>query len=760
MEHNQQYQLGPWLICPQTNSLKSKSDARCLDHKSMQLLLLLIINAGHTVTKDKIFEHVWKGKFVSNDILSVTMSKIRKALNDNAREPRFIKTLPNEGYVLVTPVNKIDNKPPKYNKKMIRLKGVIILAFMIGVLLIWFTLKPSEQGNAKPLNIKSIAVLPFKTLNLESETPYFSDGLSDTIINQLAQITQLKVISRDSSFTYRGHNGTGDIGNALQVEAVLTGSVQKIGQQTRVHVQIINTKSHQLLWSHTFDSDNKSSFQFQDDISHTVRSIIQPNHDHSIAQPQKINAQAYEWYLMGQYYWRQRTPTALNKAVTYFEHSLEIEPNYAQAHIGLAISYALLHTYGSWDELKAIEAALPHINIALALNPNAPLALATHGMILSDKAKAIGDFSLYQQAQSAFSRSLKLENNAITHLWYSTLLVRLGDQTQAVTHLNHAIELNPLSASLKRSLSYLLKSMGKTDSAQRIYQQAVNLAPNSPTAPFDSAKVNRHTQTSLLSIVDWQIKSPDLFNSCASIEVCEQQVLAYLSGDATDAAQALLNKMAPIHGHFVHTMNIISLSQQKQDPQVLVRIKNRLARLPYSRLDQLELASAYYRAAQFNEAKNTLIRLYPHWQNSNTLLNLTVTADNYSALMLYAASVLKLHDQNNAKVLLKKIDTYLKKGLILDDIQSQFDLAQVNAQLGNSKQALQYLTSALEMGWTESFNMQWWTLTNNHLLQPIHHIPQFQQLIQQHLTTRATLRKAIYKRLQINELRKYVELTY
>ena len=341
----------------------------------MQVLLFLIQHAGEQVTKAQIFEHVWKGSVVADDILSVSVSKIRKALGDNARSPTFIKTLPGVGYVLIAEAKKIDRTEHKSTNK-IKSSSLYIAVFTLlltvslGIVYLdtdfYFT---DEEVISNQFNIKSIAVLPFDDLSAEQDNQYFTDGLSDAIINQLVQIKSLKVISRYSSFTYRGKYNPSEIGQALKVDTLLDGSVQTVAEQIRINVRIFSTKDGQQLWSKTFtfDNENVNSFKLQDNISAAIQEIIQPDSNPASDPTRSINAQAYEWYLMGQYHWRQRNPKSLNKAVTYFKHSLELEPDYVEAHVGLSITYAFLHDFGNWSEIRALDTALPHIKKALAL---------------------------------------------------------------------------------------------------------------------------------------------------------------------------------------------------------------------------------------------------------------------------------------------------------------------------------------------------------------------------------------------------------
>jgi len=761
LEYSQQYQLGSWIICPQTNTLTNKADTHPIDNKSMQVLLFLIHHSGEQVTKDQIFKHVWKDSFVADDILSVAVSKIRKALGDNARSPTFIKTLPGVGYTLIAKVKKLD-KPEQGHSKRISFSSIYRSSITIGIMtflllatsaaMYVFNTDESSSTNQiiSQLKINSIAVLPFNDLSAKKDNQHFTDGLSDAIIDQLSQIKSLKVISRYSSFIYREKYNATEIGQALQVDTLLDGSVQTMGEKVRINVRIFSTKNGQQLWSKTFDSDTQNSFKLQDNISATIQEIIQPGFSPGSKPAETINAQAYEWYLMGQYHWRQRNPISLSKAVTYFKHSLELEPEYAEAHVGLGITYAFLHTYGSWHERRAIEAALPHIMKALALKPNSPTALAAKGMILSDKAKAgLGELesSLYQQAEQAFIRSLELDNNATTHRWYSKLLQRLGKESQVIEHMNKAIELNPLSGSLKRSFSKYLQSIGKPDSAQRMYQRALILEPDHFSHVIESTHVFRHTQKSIIALAEWQSANSELFTNCSSDEYCEQLVLAYLSAGAIEAANNVLAQMGGKHRHFRNSLNLIKLGSEEKDQKILA-IKERISlNRPHNRRALFDLAVAQFRVAKFSLTKNSLLQLYPTWRNKADIGLNNINADNYLALMLYAATSSRLDEKEATVILLHKVQAFLKNDRVFDKIQAEFSLAEINAQLENTTQALYHLAKALDMGWLESNDREWWSLQNNHLLRPLFEEPEFKLLLKQHQEKLNELREQVTRKL-------------
>lgn len=739
MEQIQQYQLGPWRICPRTNTISDNANTRSIDNKSMQVLLLLIQKQGQNVTKEYIFEHVWKNTVVSEDILSVAISKIRKALGDKARRPSFIKTLPGTGYCLLTKAQKIDSEEiedAKTSQFSYFHLGILSVVFVIAFLS-WYISHPTQERMDDTLSINSIAVLPLDDLSLQAENQYFSDGMSDTIISRLSRVDTLKIISRLSSFQYRDAYEPSKVGKDLQVDAIVDGSVQRSGEQVRINIGLLSTKDGGQLWARSFDGNLDDIFLLQDEIVKALEDYLRPKTSTTARLSQKINSQAYEWYLMGQYHWRQRNPTSLSKAVTYFEQSLALEPEYVPALVGLAVSFAHLHHFGDWSEEKAVEQALPPIEKALSLSPDSPEALAALGMILNLKAHFASDTKnledpLIQRANNAFKRSLALDDNATTHHWYSSLLKTMRNDSGVIVHMNKAIELNPLSASLKRSFSSYLAANGKPDSAQRMFQRAKVLEPDQLANIISSTHVFRFTKDSIIDLAKWQSANSDLFTHCSSHEYCEQLILAYASVGAQAEAESLLNNMTTKHQHFLQTLQLLGFGLNNQDQEVLKFFETLVSVRPKQYKARHNLATAQFRAEQYAKATETLMQLHPQWSDREPLSLGDINADNYRDLILYSAILRKLNNQKTATTILENVSNFLGQGNIYDKIQGQFSLAEIHAQLGNSQAAIEYLRNALNLGWVESYTHEWWSLYDNHLLRPLSSIPAFVDLLEQH----------------------------
>ena len=749
------------MVCPKTNTLQSNSEQKSIDYKSMQVLLFLIHHAGKNTTKEQIIRHVWKDSVVNDEILSVAISKIRKALGDNARQPTFIKTLPNFGYCLIMDPVALDiaaqqERAKTKNNKSKQLdflrnsysRYLVVVTLSLVIIAVTMILNRVQKQPEQLIAINSIAVLPFEDLSEGQNNQFFSDGLSDAIINQLSQTKSLKVISRYSSFRFRGNRDPSAIGNALEVEALLDGSVQKAADQVRVNVRIFSTFDGRQLWSKTFDSQNTDIFSLQDQISGDVQRAIQPKSQVQMATPIKISSQAYEWFLMAKYHWQQRTPDSLLKAETYLKHSLELEPDYVEALVGLATTYAHFHYYGNWSGDEAISKALPVIEKALTLAPDSPTALAAKGMILTLRTNSSNvPASMLQEAQKAFVRSLELDDNATTHHWYSSLLKKMGKERLVIKHMERAIALNPLSAPLKRIYSRYLAITGKLDTAQNMHHRARVLEPDRHSIIIESTHVVRNTPGLIMSLAEWQLNNYELFEYCSSDAYCEQTVFTYLSIGQHEEANKILARMPSRHQHFIDSLALIDYGTKGDVNSAVSLLEQLSANRPNSYKYQYSLAIAQFRAGLYQQARDAILKLYPAWLATSQVTAIDITSDNYLALVLYGATLLKLDEQESATLLLNNVRRFLQLDKVQDKAQAKFTLAEINSQLGDSSKAVEHLHTALDLGWLETFDREWWYLQDNHLLTPLQNQPEFQALLLEHQKRRKELAEKIHLKL-------------
>ena len=324
----------------------------------------------------------------------------------------------------------------------------------------------------------SIAVLPFTNLSGDASKDYFSDGMSEELLNLLARVPGLQVASRTSAFAYKGRNvDIRQVGKDLGVETVLEGSVRQAGDQVRITAQLIDTETGFHLWSDTYNRQLADIFQVQDEIAGAIvdrlRIQLAPE-DQQLAQRTRAptqNVEAYELYLQGRAVWKKRGEENLKRAIELYQSALARDPAFARAHAALASAYVVMagYTKEQGDEKKFNPMAETSARQALVLEPNIGEAHAVLAQINADR----GDFL---DAESGFFFAISLEPNEPTpHHWYSILLSRVGRLQAALTQARRAYELDPSSPILAANLGNVLLQVGQDDEALRFVSLASEL---------------------------------------------------------------------------------------------------------------------------------------------------------------------------------------------------------------------------------------------------------------------------------------------
>jgi len=324
----------------------------------------------------------------------------------------------------------------------------------------------------------SIAVLPFTNLSGDASKDYFSDGMSEELLNLLARVPGLQVAARTSAFAFKGRNvDIRAVGRELGVETVLEGSVRQSGEQVRVTAQLIDTETGFHLWSETYDRKLQDIFAVQDEIAKAIvaklRIELAPN-EQALAQRSQAptqNVEAYEFYLQGRAIWKRRGEDNLLRAIDMYQAALARDPAFARAHAALASAYVVLpgYTKDKGDEPKFSGLAEQSARQALALDPNIGEAHAVLAQSNSDKGNLL-------DAESGFFFAISLEPNEPTpHHWYSILLGKVGRLDAALEQARRAYELDPTSPVLASNLSGMHLMRGEDDAALRYAQLAQEL---------------------------------------------------------------------------------------------------------------------------------------------------------------------------------------------------------------------------------------------------------------------------------------------
>jgi serine/threonine-protein kinase len=299
--------------------------------------------------------------------------------------------------------------------------------------------------------IPSIAVLPFVDLSRHKDLDYFAEGISEEITNALTRISGLRVAARTSAFQFRGR--TEDIrrvGDVLNVETVLEGSVRVTEGRLRVIAQLSNTTTGFQLWSERFEQPFENVFAVQDEIAEAVvRTLrVQLGADDEVRSTPSNNLEAYTSYLKGRHLWNKRTEPDLLKSLSFFRTALRYDPEYALAHAGLADAYATLGIYGALPPADVAPKARAAAQSALALSPDMPEALTALGCLA-----AVSDWN-WAEAERLFRHAIAVNQNYPTaHHWLAlNVLVPLKRFQEAEDELRHALERDPLSRAVTTSL--------------------------------------------------------------------------------------------------------------------------------------------------------------------------------------------------------------------------------------------------------------------------------------------------------------------
>ena len=342
--------------------------------------------------------------------------------------------------------------------------------------------KQKEIKNKNGTDNKTIAVLPFVNMSADPENEYFSDGISEELLNALTKVDGLLVTSRTSSFAFKGQNkDIRKIGEELGVNTVLEGSVRKAGNKVRITAQLINTADGYHIWSEVYDRKLEDIFEVQDEIARIITNklrekLTNEGSKESLVKPPTENLVAYNLYLKGLFYWNKWTPEDRKKAINLFEEAIEKEPNFALPYSGLANCYSILGSTGQMDVKIAYPNAKKAALKALELDNNlmeAYLSLATVKLYYDSDDAA---------ANELIQKALNLNPGAaVAHQNYANYLLLTGNLTgkltEAIKESELAVQLDPLSMPNNHFLGNVYLFDKQYDKALKQHDKILELDP-------------------------------------------------------------------------------------------------------------------------------------------------------------------------------------------------------------------------------------------------------------------------------------------
>jgi TolB-like protein/DNA-binding winged helix-turn-helix (wHTH) protein len=469
-----------------------------LQQQPFDVLMAVLERPGRLVSRDELRQRIWQSNtFVDFDhSLNIAVNKLRAALNDSPEQHRFIETIPRRGYRFVGPVESPgreaptalgvnpdrDQRPGRRLRATASVVGVAALSIVVSVGFV-ATSRTRRAGIASTSTtaghrIASIAVLPLVDLSPDaSKNSYFADSMTDELITNLAQLRGVSIVARTSILSFKApHQPLPDIAGALRVDAIVEGTIVRVGDRVRITAQLIDAVADRHLWARSYERDLRDILALQRDVTSEIASAI----GREVETPSRrvaVNAAAYDEYLRGRFAWNVRSDAALHEGIEHFIRATELDPTYAPAYAGLADCYTTLGYLSNILPSDGFQAARAAAERALQLDES-----------LAEAHASLAYTHLYYDwdwtgAEREFRRAISLNPDYATgHQWYGVFLTAMMRPGEARTEIEHARTLDPLSAAIATDIGFQLYYTRQYDSAVQHLSAVIDLNPKFPLA--------------------------------------------------------------------------------------------------------------------------------------------------------------------------------------------------------------------------------------------------------------------------------------
>ena len=399
------YAFGNFRLDTVRHELRREDVVIALEPKAFDVLRELLTHAGALLGRDQLLDAVWGHRHVSPGVLNRSIAQLRRALGDDADNPRYIQTAHALGYRFIAPVGA-EPAPPDRAMAAAGSRQPATDGHGTG--------RTDDARTSPPT--ASVAILPFTDLSEAGDQDYFCDGLAEEILSALTRVPGLQVASRTSSFRFRGGDtDPRDIGRALHVAAIMEGSVRKAGTRVRVTAQLIDTGNGYHLWSETFDRALTDIFAIQEEIArsvvHALRASLKAEGRIELTRYAPRDMRAYDFYLRGRQLERHTTRLAWQNAPQMFRRAIALDPDYAQAHAGLADALIELLLWRLAKPEDVLDEARAASDRALELAPELGEVHVAHAHLLS----LAGE---HEAAAAAFERAIALDPQLYEAYYY------------------------------------------------------------------------------------------------------------------------------------------------------------------------------------------------------------------------------------------------------------------------------------------------------------------------------------------------------
>jgi TolB-like protein/predicted negative regulator of RcsB-dependent stress response len=323
--HELLYEFGPYILDGRERVLMRDGQPVALAPKAVDTLLVLLRNSGHLVEKNQLMSEVWPSTYVEEQNLTQNISILRKVLSDGTAASNYIETVPRRGYRFLVSVRRVSDGASR---------------------------QTTEEAGIQEFGVqtyRSLAILPFVNASADEKIDYLSEGITESIINSLSQLPQLRIMSRNAVFRYKGKEIDAQrIGRDLGVDAVLVGRVNLLGRRLQVSTELVDVANGWQLWGENYDRASKAILEVQEEIprqiSAALRLRLTGDEEQRLTRRYTESAEAYQAYLQGRYHWSKFTRDGLDQATVFFRQAINLDRNYALAYAGIVDCYLRLAT--------------------------------------------------------------------------------------------------------------------------------------------------------------------------------------------------------------------------------------------------------------------------------------------------------------------------------------------------------------------------------------------------------------------------------
>ncbi len=477
-----QFTVGEWTVEPDIGRILRNGESTELEPRVMDLLVYLAEHAGETVSTDDLAAKVWAGRAVTDQPVYQGIAQLRKALDDEARHPRYIATITKKGYRLIAPVGDADDEPmgllprPRQQPRFL----VPVISLVLAGTYMFFGSSDVSISRERPIpsviEYGSIAVLPFVDMSEDGSQQYLGDGLAEELIHRIAAVPDVKVVARTSSFSFRESEiDVREIGERLGADVILEGSVRRSGDQLRITAQLVNASDGYHIWSQTYEPVASNAFAVQDQIAASVAQVLQSGAQ-SDALPSRSwtqSSDAAKAYYLGMFHMHKRRAESLDRALGYFQQAVTHDPQFALAYAGLAKAYFLASDarYGSILDDVAMEKYRAALHMAKSLDESLP-------EVLEWLASDAWDRDDLAEAETLILRAIDINPNyAPAYKVYGQLLGETGRLSEQLRSFQKAVALDPLSPILRLNLAGSLRGLNRLVDAEDELLTAIDLDP-------------------------------------------------------------------------------------------------------------------------------------------------------------------------------------------------------------------------------------------------------------------------------------------